>query len=132
MSVANRTHAIDSYGEILKPHAKDWEREVSIQTGKIQAGQGPDFPGSLGETDVSGIVENTADAPRPQEIAQCMDDAGWQSSTEDYVITDDGPEGETNSPVLVTVDEEAEEGAAAEGANGADRPSSIGATKLSV
>eukprot|EP00035_Acanthoeca_spectabilis_P020291 m.432117 g.432117 ORF g.432117 m.432117 type:complete len:1136 (-) comp17393_c0_seq1:46-3453(-) len=122
----------DPYGEILKPHAKDWEREVSIQTGKIQAGQGPDFSGSLGETDVSGIVENTADAPRPQEIAQCMDDAGWQSSTEDYVITDDGPEGETNSPVLVTVDEEAEEGAAAEGANGADRPSSIGATKLSV
>jgi hypothetical protein len=89
----------------LKPVATAWDREVEIQTGNIQPGQGPDFVGEVGPPDSSGIVDNTADVPRPQELALTISDAGWESSAEDYVINDDGPEGE----VLVTVDEEGDD-----------------------
>jgi len=111
----------DPYAEILKPSADDWDREVGIQSGKVQAGQGPDYPGEEGSTDESGIVVNTVDTPRPGEVAQTIDDAAWQSSAEDYIIHDDGPEAASAaSPTIVIAEEE--NGAAGEAAAAAAAP----------
>lgn len=84
--------ATDPYAQILADVPDDWNREVRIIDGKADQGKGTDYEGNLGNDDVSGLMQSTADQPLLPEKAAIIDDAAAMSDPEDYEVTEYPPE----------------------------------------
>jgi len=76
--------ATDPYPTILSDLPQDWTRESEIIEGKVEPGKPTDFPGTLAEDDPSGLLSTTADKDVPVDKQTILDNAGYQSSPEDY------------------------------------------------